>query len=236
VGSVVKTATGFWFVRHGFEWYQENPRIISWNKEYAMKDSNWKAIKPGNKIVYYATKQPDHPEPEGLVGLFNVKSEVYEGNGDLRHDIEPLFYPITDDWKPKKLKLKKDLGFNSVLQGTVNKLTADEYRSIKREILGMDEPDSHEALVALFAKVHPFLGFPMIRKFQQAYPDVIAEDKDGKVWNIELEYDSDDFRRQEHDPKGCNQIVCWEDGWGNARKHTDSRKLRILALKPLYGS
>ena len=70
------------------------------------------------------------------------------------------------------------------------------------------EPVDEMGVVYLFAKHHRELGFPFIVKLRRMYPDVIAIDTKGERALIELEFRSSSFN---HDPKGCDYIVCWID-------------------------
>lgn len=70
------------------------------------------------------------------------------------------------------------------------------------------EPVDEMGLVYLFARHHREIGFPFIVKLRSKYPDVIAIDTKGERKLIELEFRSSSFN---HDPKGCDYIVCWID-------------------------
>ena len=70
------------------------------------------------------------------------------------------------------------------------------------------EPQTHEEMMFLFSKMHEKIGFPYILKIQTAYPDVEALDEDRTVKKIEIETFASQF---DHDPKGCDFIVCWEN-------------------------
>ena len=70
------------------------------------------------------------------------------------------------------------------------------------------EPQTHEEMMFLFSKLHEKAGFPYITKIQAAYPDVYALDNDRTVKRIEIETYASQF---DHDPKGCEYIVCWEN-------------------------
>jgi hypothetical protein len=52
---------------------------------------------------------------------------------------------------------------------------------------------------------------------QTAFPDCEALRRvDGGWWQrvrIEIEYQSLNFLKHRHDPKGCDLIVCWEHNW-----------------------
>ena len=70
------------------------------------------------------------------------------------------------------------------------------------------EPQTHEEMMFLFSKIHEKIGFPYITKIQAAYPDVFALDNDRTVKRVEIETFASQF---DHDPKGCDFIVCWEN-------------------------
>jgi len=70
------------------------------------------------------------------------------------------------------------------------------------------EPVDEMGVVYLFAKHHRELGFPFIVKLRRKYPDVIAIDTKGERALVELEFRSSSFN---HDPKGCDYIMCWID-------------------------
>ena len=92
--------------------------------------------------------------------------------------------------------------------------------------IGMKNIPSYENdVVALFSKLHGDLGFPVIVEVQPLFPDVIAEDFQGNQKRIELELLASNF---DHDPKGCDFIVCWENDLGEEA----SEKLpKIISLK-----
>jgi hypothetical protein len=70
------------------------------------------------------------------------------------------------------------------------------------------EPRSHEEVVFPFSKLHEKVGFPYITLLQATYPDIYALDIDRAVKRIEVEVYASQFN---HDPKGCDFIVCWEN-------------------------
>lgn len=70
------------------------------------------------------------------------------------------------------------------------------------------EPVDEMGVVFIFAKHHRELGFPFIVKMRRKYPDVIAIDTAGEKALVELEFRASGFN---HDPKGCDYIVCWID-------------------------
>ncbi|MHA1665617.1 MAG: hypothetical protein ACTSVW_07285 [Candidatus Njordarchaeales archaeon] len=69
-------------------------------------------------------------------------------------------------------------------------------------------PTSHDEVMFLFAKLHVKMGFPYIIKIQAEYPDVLVMDNDRSIKRIEIETYASQFN---HDPKGCDIIICWEN-------------------------
>jgi hypothetical protein len=135
---------------------------------------------------------------------------------------------------------KNDLGLSLKPMGTIFELKREQYRKIKSFLLGMNEPNNHEGVVALFSKAHRMLGYPFIKIIKQGFPDAVAEDCSGKEKNIEFEFDSADFLKDmekgKHDPNDCDVIVCWRERWGATRQYTRAKRLIVLELEPLYGS
>ncbi len=86
-------------------------------------------------------------------------------------------------------------------------------------------PDYENDVIALFSKLHVELGFPMIVEVQTLFPDVIAEDLNGKETKIELELLASNF---DHDPKGCDYIVCWEN---DLDEETLKNLPKVISLK-----
>lgn len=220
----------FWYVRHPFTWYKKHPNIIDLKKAFAERNAVFKAIRVFHKVVYYS-----HEPPKGIVGLFEVKSnggwKSIRGTGRVwAYEISPLFL-VNDGDKPRDFSPKREVGLSLRPRGTVVELKPDQYEKIQSFLLGMDEPTNHEGLVTLFSKVHTYLGFPRIKAIRTRYPDAIVIDADGKEKRIEFEFDSSSFSKEGHDPKECDVIVCWKDGWGFARP----RRLELIELQPLYG-
>lgn len=99
----------FWYVRHGFDWYQERPDIISWRVDVAEESNNGKAfrsVKKNDKVVYYS-----HENPIGIIGLFNVEADcakkILKGGTkpSLYCPISPLYLP--NGGKPVKFVAKR---------------------------------------------------------------------------------------------------------------------------------
>jgi hypothetical protein len=77
-------------------------------------------------------------------------------------------------------------------------------------------PTCEAGVFFLFGALAERLGFLALR-IQTGYPDceamrVVAEDRLQRL-RIEVEYKSRNFLMHEHDPKGCDLIVCWEHNW-----------------------
>jgi hypothetical protein len=72
-----------------------------------------------------------------------------------------------------------------------------------------------------------------VDQIQSRYPDCIAYQraggKDEKI-RIEFEFKSSNFKRQKHNRRRCDWIVCWEHDWFD---HPDS--LKIIELRREFG-
>ena len=123
----------FWFVRHGFRYYQEQPNIISWYKSAAEKSRNlgvFCSMRASDKVVYYS-----HESPKGIVGIFEVKSELGEktiqGNRlSYYYDISPVFL-ANGGREPQPALMKRIIGYCLKPRGTIFELKPDEYKKIK---------------------------------------------------------------------------------------------------------
>jgi hypothetical protein len=77
-------------------------------------------------------------------------------------------------------------------------------------------PRNETGVVFAFGMLAKELGF-VIQSMQTAFPDCEALRRvDGGWWQrvrIEIEYQSLNFLKHRHDPKGCDLIVCWEHNW-----------------------
>jgi hypothetical protein len=85
-------------------------------------------------------------------------------------------------------------------------------------------PRNHEEIMYLFSVLHREIGFPYIVAMGQPYPDVIALNSEGETKRIEIELLAGQF---DHDPKGCDYIVCWE----NTIEEKPADYPEIIALK-----
>jgi len=77
-------------------------------------------------------------------------------------------------------------------------------------------PTNENGVIYLFGSLALQLGF-VVMKVQTEFPDCEAlrhiGDNRWQHVRIEFEYESRNFLKHMHDPKGCDAIVCWEDNW-----------------------
>jgi hypothetical protein len=79
-------------------------------------------------------------------------------------------------------------------------------------------PINEQGVVFLFGMVSYELGF-IVEAIQAGYPDCEAKrcvDQQNQRWqrvHIEFEFWSSNFKDHDHDPTGCDLIVCWEHDW-----------------------
>ncbi|TET28191.1 MAG: EVE domain-containing protein [Candidatus Bathyarchaeum sp.] len=202
--------TNYWFIIHDLWSYQKHPDKIGHSIRKAKRDKIFRRIKSEDRIIYYAKNRK-------VVGIFKVVSVMYlskKGLWDGKagqhyvYDIEPIH--VSPMGFPIEIYPKKH-GLLSLHGRTAIKLTRRQYKNIKSEILGIDDPKSESGVVSLFSKVHRELGFPILKVIRNRFPDCIAINEEGKEVRIEFEEPSGKF---DHDPKGCDLIVCWEDNLG----------------------
>lgn len=116
-------------------------------------------------------------------------------------------------------------------------------------------PENEAGVVLLFAKTHKRLGFPIIDKIQEGFPDCWAFQHTlrgtRRVW-IEFEFRSRGFRS--HLKSHARQlkmirpkrgyVVCWENDWPECRRYVEVLELRsslgsgfrvwVQAARPKY--
>jgi len=77
-------------------------------------------------------------------------------------------------------------------------------------------PENENGVLFLFGMLAWRLGFA-VRKIQQGFPDIVALRKiDEQTWQevkVEAEYESRNFLRHGHPPRGCDVLVCWIHNW-----------------------
>jgi hypothetical protein len=213
-----------WLVQHDIEAYWDRPNAIGSPKPRALRDRNFRQIRKGDKLLYYAKQKK-------ALGLFQVMSEHWSElrNWSKRRTGVHMMYEI----KPILAAISEidlaDFGITTTRGRTVIRLTAEQYRNIAEQVIGMKDPENHEGTVALFAKLHKACGFPKLVKLGEAYPDILAIDENGREIRIELEFESASFER-EHTGQAdkCDLVVCWRDTWGRAATKPVLELLGIL--------
>jgi len=76
----------------------------------------------------------------------------------------------------------------------------------------LTEPVNEQGVVLLFGAMAKELGF-VVERIGTRFPDCVAARKVGGEWKtvrIEFEFVSSRF---DHDPAGCDLVVCWEHDW-----------------------
>ena len=77
-------------------------------------------------------------------------------------------------------------------------------------------PTNENGVIYMFGTLAERLGF-VVMKVQTEFPDCEAlrhiGDNRWQHVRIEFEYESRNFVKHMHDPKGCDVIVCWENNW-----------------------
>jgi hypothetical protein len=90
-------------------------------------------------------------------------------------------------------------------------------------------PQNELGVVFLFSHIAKKLRL-RIEEIRPQFPDCIAYQKVGgkeKKIRIEFEFES---RKFNHDPKGCDWIVCWEHNWPGIPTN-----LKVIELRQYYG-
>jgi hypothetical protein len=95
-------------------------------------------------------------------------------------------------------------------------------------------PTNEVGVVMLFAAAALELGFA-VEAVKAGFPDCYAWRRVGQGrWRrvrIEFEYASANFRIHEHDPRGCDLIVCWEHNWHKCSVEVFDLKREIARLR-----
>jgi hypothetical protein len=77
-------------------------------------------------------------------------------------------------------------------------------------------PINEQGVVFLFGMLAAELGF-VVESIQDGFPDCDAklrrQDGTFEGVRIEFEFRSSEFQRHDHDPAGCDFIVCWKHDW-----------------------
>lgn len=98
-------------------------------------------------------------------------------------------------------------------------------------------PLNENGVIFLFGKVAADLNM-YVEEIKPGFPDCIARRFTGKGWervSVEFEFNSKSFRVHEHDPEGCDLIVCWNHDWAECPLEVIELKSEIRALpnKPI---
>lgn len=220
--------TNYWFVTHDLPSYRGEPNKIGRGKGGAERDSAFRAIRSGDRIIYYAQKKV-------ITGIFKVATDMYlstrkvygqAANSTYVYDLEPIYRLPTEN--PVEID-PADYGFEH-RQRTVVKLTHEQYKDIVCDILGVSEPQFETGVISLFSRIHRELGFPFLKVLRDKFPDCIALDDKGKEIRIEFEKKSSEFQTHGHDPKKCDYIVCWANDLGHLAP------VKVIELRELiYG-
>ena len=92
---------------------------------------------------------------------------------------------------------------------------------------GIAQPES--ALMLDWAAATRKLGFT-VHRIQSEFPDCEAMRRVARgQWQrvrIEFEFESRNFLKHGHNPKGCDLIVCWTDNWPERPKNLEVIELR----------
>jgi hypothetical protein len=92
-------------------------------------------------------------------------------------------------------------------------------------------PTTEQEVVAVFALVARDLDF-LIESIRTGFPDCEAKRRVGGPagpWQrvrVEIEYLARNFVEHNHDPKGCEVLVCWRNNWPDS-------PIEVIALEPL---
>ena len=70
-------------------------------------------------------------------------------------------------------------------------------------------PTNEMEVIVYFAQAAPSAGFEIVR-VQQQFPDAIIKRNDA-TYRVEFEYRSMGFFTHQHDPRGCDLVICWID-------------------------
>ena len=98
-----------------------------------------------------------------------------------------------------------------------------------------NEPINENGVVFLFGLVAKDLGFS-VESVQAGFPDCDAKQEISRnKWRhvrIEFEYESKNFYIHDHDPNGCDMIVCWKHNWAECPANLEVIELstRIKSL------
>ncbi|HZK76340.1 MAG TPA: hypothetical protein VFD13_05470 [Candidatus Kapabacteria bacterium] len=134
--------------------------------------------------------------------------------------------------KTISLEIEKRLGPSKLSPQTVKPRTYGNpiyFRGLR------NEPINENGVVFLFGLVAKDLGFS-VESVQAGFPDCDAKQEISRnKWRhvrIEFEYESKNFYIHDHDPNGCDMIVCWKHNWAECPANLEVIELstRIKSL------
>jgi hypothetical protein len=89
------------------------------------------------------------------------------------------------------------------------RLSSKQKEKVRSVIIGV--PRNEEEVKRIFFKIEEVLGFRLIQVSpSNQYPDAIYSFKDKEI-SVEFEYLSSHFKKQNHDERKCDLVICWED-------------------------
>ncbi len=172
-------------------------------------------------------RQPLYSE----VGLSGISNHVYESRFGKLSDALKLMY--------RERGITQDVIIPPNVKGKRRDRVGED---ISRFDLGIREAPTNEmGVVALFSKIHDRIGFPVIVKIQQDFPDCIAEcTRDGQRFRarIEFKYQSSYCykNKMREGVKGkslfllkeVDYLICWEKDSDRIERDTS---VEIISLK-----
>jgi len=177
-------------------------------------------------------------------------------NGKYRFD-ESLYYkhskPVRWEltfWEPldvEELNLSRKIKKRLRLNRTILELTEEEWKMIDREVSRVKSPfegvtnfegilrapRTEQEVIILFSKLSQHLKMK-IEDVSTSFPDAYVRIKKNKDWitkAAEFEKNSSKFESHEHDPEGCDVIICWRDDWKNRPKNLEVVELRKVLME-----
>jgi len=72
--------------------------------------------------------------------------------------------------------------------------------------------DSEDAVKTLFVLLSNSLGYRILNVGVRGFDYVLA-DKDGNIFNAEVEYYASEFVKHRHPTEECGLLICWVDDW-----------------------
>jgi len=76
-------------------------------------------------------------------------------------------------------------------------------------------PANEAETIALYRALEDRLAWRIVH-LQNAFPDAVIEDREGRQLRAEFEFVASNFLEHGHDPTGCDLIICWRNDWPDA--------------------